>query len=146
MIVTVSEVWLHPDRKQDYLALVAELQPALHAIDGFISSERFESCSEPGKYVSVSRWRNEAALRRWRNLEEHRLVMTKGRGGILTDYRIQVTNRPLGLQHEQARGSACGFESAVWLASSEWAGARGECELERNNAVEICVQRVEVVP
>ena len=92
MIVVVSETWPDPERKQDYLALVAELQPALHAIDGFISSERFESCSEPGKYVSVSRWRDEQALGRWRNLEEHRIVMAKGRSGILKDYRIQVTS------------------------------------------------------
>lgn len=91
MIVVVSEVWPHPDRKHDYFALSEALRPALHAIDGFMSSERFESCSEPGKYVSVSRWRDEQALARWRNLEEHRLVMAKGRGGILKDYRIQVT-------------------------------------------------------
>jgi heme-degrading monooxygenase HmoA len=91
MIIVVSEVWPHPDRRNDYFSLSEELRPHLEAVDGFVSSERFESTKEPGKYVSVSFWRDEAALARWRNLEEHRVVMAKGRGGILRDYRIRAT-------------------------------------------------------
>jgi heme-degrading monooxygenase HmoA len=55
-------------------------------------AERFESCNEPGKFLSSSLWRDGAALARWRNLEEHRLIMAKGRDGILRDYRIRATN------------------------------------------------------
>jgi heme-degrading monooxygenase HmoA len=92
VIAVISEVSPHADRREDYDSLAAELRPLLEAIDGFISVERFESCTEPGKFLSLSLWRDEAALARWRNLEEHRLVMAKGRGGILREYRIRATN------------------------------------------------------
>jgi heme-degrading monooxygenase HmoA len=91
LIAVISEVWPYPDRRDDYFRLAEELRPHLVAIDGFISVERLESPAEPGKFVSLSFWRDEASLSRWRNLEEHRLVMEKGRGGILRDYRIRVT-------------------------------------------------------
>jgi heme-degrading monooxygenase HmoA len=91
MIAVISEVWPFPDRRNDYISLSDELRPHVEAIDGFISSERFESAKEPGKYVSVSYWRDGEALARWRNLEQHRVVMAKGRGGILRDYRIRAT-------------------------------------------------------
>lgn len=90
MIAVISEVWPFPDRLNDYISLSDELRPHLEAIDGFISSERFESVKEPGKYVSVSYWRDGEALARWRNLEQHRVVMAKGRSGILRDYRIRA--------------------------------------------------------
>ena len=59
MIAVISEVWPFPDRLNEYVSLSNELRPHLEAIDGFISSERFESVKEPGKYVSVSYWRDE---------------------------------------------------------------------------------------
>lgn len=92
MIIVISEVWPNPGRRDEYWALSEDLRTELEAIDGFISSERFESTKDPGKYVSVSIWRDEEALAHWRNLEQHRVVMAKGRGGILRDYRIRVTN------------------------------------------------------
>ncbi|MBM2714551.1 antibiotic biosynthesis monooxygenase [Mesorhizobium caraganae] len=92
MIAVISELWPYPDRQSDYDTLAAELRPLLESIDGFISAERFESCQEPGKFLSFSLWRDEAALAHWRNLEEHRIIMAKGRDGILRDYRIRVTN------------------------------------------------------
>ena len=91
MIAVIFELWPYADRRSDYDALAAELRPLLETIDGFISAERFESCTEPGKFLSLSLWRDEAALARWRNLEEHRIVMAKGRHGILRDYRIRAT-------------------------------------------------------
>ena len=91
MLAIISEVWPNSDREAEYLALSLELRPALEAIDGFISSERFESAIEPGKYLSFSLWRDSDALKAWRNLVEHRLVMEKGRNGVLHDYRIKVT-------------------------------------------------------
>ena len=82
MIAVISEVWPHADRSGDYDVLANELRPLLERIDGFISAERFESCSEAGKFLSLSLWRDEAALAEWRNLEKHREIMAKGRGGI----------------------------------------------------------------
>ena len=91
MIAVISEVWPYPDRRSDYFRLAEKLRPHLEAIDGFISSERFESQKDPGKYISLSFWRDEESLARWRNLEEHRLVMAEGRDGVLRDYRIRAT-------------------------------------------------------
>jgi len=91
MIAVISELWPYSDRSGDYDSLAQELRPLLERIDGFISAERFESCSEPGKFLSLSLWRDEVALAEWRNLEKHREIMAKGRGGILRDYHIRAT-------------------------------------------------------
>jgi heme-degrading monooxygenase HmoA len=77
--------------KATIFALSDELRPLLEKIDGFLSAERFESTADPGKFVSLSFWRDEGSLKAWRDLEQHRLVMAKGRGGVLRDYRIRVT-------------------------------------------------------
>jgi len=90
MIAVIFEVWPRPDRRQEYLELAAALRRELEAIDGFVSVERFESLSEPGKLLSLSFWRDEAALATWRNLTAHRSAQSKGRGGILADYRLRV--------------------------------------------------------
>jgi len=90
MIAVISEVWPHLDRKGDYDALATALQPRLESMDGFLAAERFESCSEPGKFLSLSLWRDEAALAAWRNLDEHRAIMREGRDGILRDYHIRA--------------------------------------------------------
>jgi heme-degrading monooxygenase HmoA len=92
VIAVISELWPYADRLAAYELLAAELRPLLEAIDGFISAEKFESCSEPGKFLSLSLWRDEAALARWRNLAEHRAVMAKGRETVLRDYRIRATS------------------------------------------------------
>jgi heme-degrading monooxygenase HmoA len=90
MIAVIFEVWPRPDRRQEYLELAAALRRELEAIDGFVSVERFESLSEPGKLLSLSFWRDEAALAAWRNLAAHRAAQSKGRGGIFADYRLRV--------------------------------------------------------
>jgi len=91
MIAVISEVWPHANRRGDYFALSDELRPLLQQLDGFLSVERFESTADSGKFVSLSFWRDEQSLKAWRDLEQHRLVMAKGRSGILRDYRIRVT-------------------------------------------------------
>ena len=74
-------------------------------IDGFISVERFESLTTPGKIVSLSFWRDEEAVRAWRKLEAHRAAQARGRGGIFADYRLRVASvlRDYGMkEREQA--------------------------------------------
>ena len=90
MIAVIFEVEPHAERKQDYLDAAARLREHLKDVDGFISIERFESLSQPGKVLSLSFWRDEAAVRQWRNLEEHREVQAAGRGDIFVDYRLRV--------------------------------------------------------
>jgi heme-degrading monooxygenase HmoA len=92
MIAVIFEVWPAADRKQEYLDLAASLRPLLEQVDGFISIERFESLSEPGKILSLSVFRDEAAVARWRQLEQHRSAQARGRGGIFRNYRLRVTS------------------------------------------------------
>jgi heme-degrading monooxygenase HmoA len=90
MIAVIFEVWPKPERRREYLDIAAALRRELGAIDGFISVERFESLSEPGKLLSLSFWRDEEAIAAWRNLAAHRAAQIKGRGGIFADYRLRV--------------------------------------------------------
>jgi heme-degrading monooxygenase HmoA len=90
MIAVVFEVWPRAERRQAYLEIAAGLRRQLEAIDGFISVERFESLSEPGKLLSLSFWRDEAALEAWRNVAEHRAAQAQGRNAIFADYRLRV--------------------------------------------------------
>jgi len=92
MIAVIFEVVPAPGRKQEYLDLAAELRPALEKIDGFISIERFASLTNEGKILSLSIWRDEDAVKRWRQLEGHRAAQSKGRGGIFADYRLRVAS------------------------------------------------------
>ena len=92
MIAVIFEVWPKLPRKQDYLNIAAELKPLLENIDGFISIERFESLYEPGKILSLSFFRDEAAVNSWRNTIEHRKAQSKGRHEIFANYRLRVAS------------------------------------------------------
>ena len=92
MIAVIFEVVPAPGRKQEYLDLAASLRPQLEKIDGFISIERFASLSNEGKILSLSVFRDEAAVEAWRNVEAHRIAQAKGRARIFSDYRIRVAS------------------------------------------------------
>jgi heme-degrading monooxygenase HmoA len=92
MIAVIFEVMPAPGRKQEYLDLAAALRPQLEKIDGFISVERFASLTHEGKILSLSIFRDEAAVQAWRNVEAHRLAQARGRAGIFSDYRIRVAS------------------------------------------------------
>jgi len=76
--------------KTEYLAIAAQLRRFLEDRPGFISIERFQSLVHQNKVLSLSFWETEDAIREWRNLFEHRVAQTKGRGGLFLDYRIRV--------------------------------------------------------
>jgi heme-degrading monooxygenase HmoA len=111
MIAVIFEVWPEAERRQEYLDIAADLRPLLAQIDGFVSIERFESLSEPGKLLSLSFWRDEDAVKAWRNLEPHRTAQAKGRGGIFRDYRLRIAGviRDYGMaERTQAPGDSRG--------------------------------------
>jgi len=103
MIAVIFEVTPNPGRRDAYLDAAARLRPLLAEIDGFISIERFESLTEPGKMLSLSFWRDEEAVQRWRNVEAHRRTQEQGRKSIFADYRLSVAQviRSYGL-HDRA--------------------------------------------
>ena len=90
MIAVIFESWPHPDQRERYLDAAARLKPLLADIDGFISVERFQSLTEPEKILSISFWRDEAAVQKWREVEQHRRTQQAGRSTIFADYRLRV--------------------------------------------------------
>lgn len=92
MIAVIFEVTPEPGHMDDYLHYAADLRPILEAIDGFLSVERFESLSQPGKLLSLSFFRDEAAVIAWRRQEAHRKAQAAGRGGVFRSYRLRVAS------------------------------------------------------
>ena len=90
MIAVIFEVWPADGRKQEYSDIAGGLRLELDKIDGFISIERFQSLTDEGKVLSLSFWRDEEAVLKWRNLEKHRSAQAKGRGGVFANYRLRV--------------------------------------------------------
>jgi heme-degrading monooxygenase HmoA len=105
VIAVIFEVVPHADKKDAYLATAASLRPLLAEIDGFISIERFESLTQPGKILSLSFWRDEEAVAQWRRVEQHRKAQAAGREVMFADYRLRIAGviRDYGLnEREQA--------------------------------------------
>jgi len=90
MIAVIFEAQPRDGQQDAYLAMAAALRPELERIDGFISIERFQSLTDPGKVLSLSWWRDEAAVARWRHFEQHRAAQRAGRERIFHDYRLRV--------------------------------------------------------
>ena len=90
MIAVIFEFTAAPGRRQEYLDLAAGLGALVKDFDGFISIERFQSLTDPERFVSLSFWRDEEAVRKWRNVQKHREAQAKGRGGIFARYRLRI--------------------------------------------------------
>ena len=90
MIAVIFEVWPKTGCRQQYLDIAAELRPLLTEVDGFISIERFESLTEPGKILSLSFFRDEEAVASWRKLDAHRRAQARGRNELFARYRLRI--------------------------------------------------------
>jgi heme-degrading monooxygenase HmoA len=103
MFVVIFEVQPKAGRFNDYLELAKYLKPKLEAIDGFIDNERYESTRTKGRILSLSTWRDEKSVIRWRTQGEHHGVQEKGRFEIFDDYHLRVgevtddSNPPQGM-------------------------------------------------
>lgn len=109
MIAVIFEVKPRAGRKDAYLDLAEGLRPRLEAMDGFISIERFQSLTDPQRILSLSFWRDEEAVARWRQLEEHRRAQDAGRKSIFETYRLRVASvlRDYGMEdRDQAPGDS----------------------------------------
>ncbi len=105
MIAVLFELEPLPGQGERYFSQAAALQEALAEQEGLISVERFESLSRPGRYLSMSLWRDEAAVQRWRQHMAHRASQRLGRERLFADYRLRVAQvlRDYGLHdREQA--------------------------------------------
>jgi heme-degrading monooxygenase HmoA len=109
MIAVLFEVLPHPGHREAYLAIAARLKSELLQVEGFVDVERFESLSTPGKLLSLSWWRDEAAVARWRAVAAHQRAHVAGREVHFADYRIRVAQvvRDYGMRdREQAPADA----------------------------------------
>ena len=90
MIAVIFEFTPSPGRFPDYMELVGQLKPELDKAEGFVSLERFESITTPGKFVSLQFWRDDECVAKWRKLQKHREAQKQGRGGIFASYRLRI--------------------------------------------------------
>jgi heme-degrading monooxygenase HmoA len=90
MIAVIFEFTPADGRFADYKQLADGLNEEVRKFDGFISIERFQSISDPARFVSLSFWRDEEAVRKWRNLQKHREAQKKGRAGVFKGYRLRI--------------------------------------------------------
>jgi heme-degrading monooxygenase HmoA len=90
MIAVIFEFEVDEASRQEYFDFAARLRAELEKIDGFISIERFASLSSADRFVSLSFFRDEEAIRQWRNLPLHRRAQAGGRTRIFRDYRLRV--------------------------------------------------------
>ena len=123
MIAVIFEVLPADGQRQTYLDIAADLRPLLNTIDGFISIERFESLTTPGKVLSLSFWRDEQAVESWRKLEAHRAAQASGRVEVFADYHLRVATvlRDYGMfSREQAPADSRAVHDAKPVISSNW--------------------------
>lgn len=92
MIAVIFEVEPAEGQQGPYLDMAARMRPLAEQVEGFISVERFQSLTTPGKLLSLSFWEDEAAVERWRQLEAHRGAQKAGRNEMFADYRLRVVS------------------------------------------------------
>ena len=92
MIAVLFEVEPEEGMTGPYLEMAAKMRALVETVPGFISVERFESITNPGKLLSLSFWENEAALENWRQMAEHRAAQTAGRNRMFKGYRLKVVS------------------------------------------------------
>ena len=103
MIAVIFEVTPAPGYREAYLQAAARIRPLVEKMDGFVSVERFESLTQPGKLLSLSIWRDEKALEAWRKLPEHRAMQKLGRESYFADYRLRIAevSRDYGMKERE---------------------------------------------
>jgi heme-degrading monooxygenase HmoA len=132
MFAVIFAVQPKPDRRDEYLALARLLRPELEQIEGFIDNERFASRRSEGRLLSLSAWRDEKAVVRWRTHALHHGVQEKGRFAVFADYHLRVgeitrdTQLPPGAALPAQRLDETETGAARALTISELAPAHGE--------------------
>jgi heme-degrading monooxygenase HmoA len=90
VFAVIFEVNPRPEQWETYLGYAKSLRPELERIDGFIDNERFSSLRRKGWVLSLSIWRDEKAVVRWRTFARHHEIQQKGRIEVFRDYHLRV--------------------------------------------------------
>jgi heme-degrading monooxygenase HmoA len=128
MFSVIFEVHPKPEQWDAYLGNAKMLRPELEKIDGFVDNVRYKSLTREGWILSLSGWRDEKAVVRWRTVEGHHLVQEKGRSEILLDYHLRVgqithdTQVPSGQKIEEQRldETQVGASTTIMLMDAKW--------------------------
>jgi len=127
MFSVLFEVHPKSDRWDAYLGYAKMLRPELEQIEGFVDNIRYRSLTREGWILSLSNWRDEKALVRWRTRAKHHEVQEKGRGQVLLDYHLRVgqltqdTKLPKGyaLQEQRLDETETGEGTTVTLIDAK---------------------------
>jgi len=122
MIAVIFEVEPASQGRTVYLETAAALRQRLETFDGFISIERFESLARPGRILSLSFWRDEAAVAAWRTTEKHRQAQVAGRTGLFRDYRLRIARviRDYGLtERDEAPADSRAWHDGKTVAGND---------------------------
>jgi heme-degrading monooxygenase HmoA len=130
MFSVIFEVHPRPEQWEAYLGNAKMLRPELENIDGFVDNVRYRSLTRDGWILSLSGWRDEKAVVRWRTTMRHHIVQEKGRSEILLDYHLRVgqitqdTELPPGytLQEQRLDETEVGEGTTVTLVDARWRG------------------------
>ena len=142
MFSVLFEVRPEPARWDDYLDRAKLLRPELEQIEGFVTNVRYRSLTREGWILSLSEWRDEKALVRWRTKARHHDVQMEGRQAILHDYRLRVgqvtqdTEPPAGLELREQRLDETEVGPTTIVLTSARRGAEA---VARSTAQEIAV-------
>ncbi|WP_428774713.1 antibiotic biosynthesis monooxygenase family protein [Vibrio sp.] len=90
MIAVLFEAMAVAEKRDRYFQLAEQLKPLLSDIDGFISIERFQSTTNPDKFISLSWWKDEEAIKHWKKNVQHKLAQDEGKSTIFSFYKINV--------------------------------------------------------
>ena len=132
MFIVIFEVHPREGQRDAYLGLAKTLRPELERIDGFVDVVRYQSLTRQGWILSLSSWRDEKALIRWRTQAKHHKVQERGRNDVFSDYRLRVgeisrdTKPPEGLVLREQRfdetqaGDATTVALTTGSRPSEW--------------------------
>ncbi|ELQ6218014.1 antibiotic biosynthesis monooxygenase [Cronobacter dublinensis] len=90
MIAVLFEAQALPQAQQRYFDLAAGLKPLLADAPGFIDLERFQSLTAPDRFLSLSWWESEEAVRQWKDNLMHQAAQQEGKERIFAHYRIRV--------------------------------------------------------
>jgi len=90
MFFCMLEVNPKSEQFNNYLGMVKMLRPELEKIDGFVDNTRYASLTRPGWLLSVSSWRDEKSLVRWRATMNHHKAMQASRDRVFADYHMRI--------------------------------------------------------
>src|ERR1044072_9286964 len=123
-----------PEQWDPYLGYARILKPELERIDRFVDNIRYRSLTREGWLLSLSSWRDEKALVRWRTHAMHHGVQEKGRSEVFFDYHLRIgqitrdTRLPDGqvLREQRLDETQTGSATTITLIDARWPAEGGK--------------------